>query len=246
VTHRSLRRSVALAVTAIACASGVAGASAPVRTVRANLLASDRDPRVRIRVPVSAIYAGQDAWILFGIAHCQLFAFVQADPHKNVQRLYWVQFEGYLPSMPRLHHEYTSTRHATLGGMNFYVDTWVQTNRPGGPPAPDVKPLEAFLREKGYAVPSGIHSGSDEQHIDALIAAKGYRLPRDMMAVRLVHLLDTQKRNELMIIYGEDLASTHLSATELDEGGKARNQWPTLEKALIRRALENVAVEPWQ
>jgi hypothetical protein len=33
-----------------------------------------------------------------------------------------------------------------------------------------------------------------------------------MMYVRLVHLLDAEKRKELMIIYGEDLAGTGVRA----------------------------------
>ena len=36
-----------------------------------------------------------------------------------------------------------------------------------------------------------------------------------MMYVRLVHLLDEQKRKELMTIYGEDVAQSGFSAAEL-------------------------------
>jgi hypothetical protein len=49
-----------------------------------------------------------------------------------------------------------------------------------------------------------IESGSDREHINALIHAKGYKIPGNMMYVRLVNLLDADKRKELMIIYGED------------------------------------------
>jgi len=41
-----------------------------------------------------------------------------------------------------------------------------------------------------------------------MIHNKGFTVPSGMMYVRLVHLLDDQKRKELMIIYGEDLAAT--------------------------------------
>ena len=47
-------------------------------------------------------------------------------------------------------------------------------------------------------------SGSDREHIEALVHAKGDRMPEAMMYVRLVHLLDKEKRKELMIIYGEE------------------------------------------
>ena len=44
-----------------------------------------------------------------------------------------------------------------------------------------------------------------------------------MMDVRLVHLLDAEKRKELMIIYGEDLASTGFTAADLRKRAKPTN-----------------------
>jgi len=191
----------------------------PERKVEGNVITSKRDPSVRIRLPTSAQYVGADRWVLYGIADCELHAFVDAEEHKSVRRLYWVQFEGYLPTQPNLKHTYDSPRHATIGGMDFYVDTWVRAS------APETKP------------------DSDGAHVRALIRAKGYASPAGMMYVRLVHLLDEQKRKELMIIYGEDLASTGFSAADLAKGGKAYDQWPTVEKGLIERAISKIALE---
>jgi hypothetical protein len=64
-----------------------------------------------------------------------------------------------------------------------------------------------------------------------------------MMYVRLVHLLDEQKRKELMIIYGEDLAAAGFSAAELSQGGKAFGQWPAIEKGLLERAEKQIAIQ---
>ena len=191
----------------------------PERKVEGNVITSGRDPSVRIRLPTSAQYVGADRWVLYGIADCELHAFVDAEEHKSVRRLYWVQFEGYLPTQPNLKHTYDSPRHATIGGMDFYVDTWVRAS------APETKP------------------DSDGAHVRALIRAKGYASPAGMMYVRLVHLLDEQKRKELMIIYGEDLASTGFSAADLTKGGKAYDQWPTVEKGLIERAISKIVLE---
>ena len=63
------------------------------------------------------------------------------------------------------------------------------------------------------------------------------------MCVRLVHLLDEQKRKELMIIYGEDLAPTGLAAAELKKGGKAYDQWAAIEKSLMERAEKKIKIE---
>jgi hypothetical protein len=191
----------------------------PERRVAGNVITSERDPAVRIELPTAAHYLGADRWVLYGIANCELHAFVEADAQKNVHRLYWVQFEGYLPSRPDLHHTYDSPKHATLGGMDFYVDSWLRTKD------------------------ATIESGSDREHIEAIIRAKGYRMPEAMMYVRLVHLLDKEKRKELMIIYGEDLAPTGFTAAELSEGGKAHDRWPGMANALLERAQKSITIE---
>ena len=191
----------------------------PERKVEANVITSERDPKVRIRLPNPVQYVGADRWVLYDMADCELHAFVEADKQKNVQHLYWVQFEGYIPSKPDSKYEYNSPRHEKIGGMDFYVDTWVRSN--------DAK----------------TRPGSDREHIEALLRAKGYQMPAGMMYVRLVNLLDEQKRKELMIIYGEDLTPTGFSEAELRKGGKAYDRWPGIENALIERALKKIAIE---
>lgn len=195
-----------------------AQAAAPERKVAGHTIISRRDPSVRIELLQSATYVGADRFVLYGIADCELHAFVESDARKNVQRLYWVQFEAYLPSKPGLHHTYDSPRHTTIGGLDFYVDTWVR------------------------AAAERTTPGSDLEHIQALVKAKGYKWPAGMMSVRLVHLLDAAKRKELMIIYSEQLAPTGFTAADLQPGGKAHDQWPAIEKGLIERAKGNVRI----
>jgi hypothetical protein len=206
-------------------------ADAPERKVENNIIISERDPKVRIELPKSVQYVGADRWVLYGIADCELHAFVEADDHQNVQRLYWIEFESYLPSKPDLHHTYDSRRHATIGGLDFYVDTWVK-----------------LTNER-------ITPGSDEQHIQSLIHRKGFKLPAGMMSVRLVHLLDEQKRKELMFIYAEDIAPTGFTAAEIQASQstirnpksafplRAHDQWPAIEKGLIERAEKKITIE---
>jgi hypothetical protein len=203
----------------VAACSLTVTAQAPERRVENNVIISEHDPKVRIELPKSVRYVGADRWDLYDIADCELHAFVEADVEKNVQRLYWVQFEGYLPTKPDLHHQYDSPRHATIGGLDFYVDTWI--------------------REKNEKTTPG----SDLEHIEALIRAKEYKMPAGMMIVRLVHLLDEQKRKELMIIYAEDFAPTGFTAADLKKGGKAYDQWPDIEKNLVEIAKKKISIE---
>ena len=233
-----------IVVVVLLCISLAAQTNAPERKVKGNVITSEREPRVRIQLPESVQYVGADRWVLYGIADCELHAFVDTDRQKedrqkedrqkedrqkpdlpkkarqkNVRRLYWIQFEAYLPTRPELHHTYDSLRHANIGGLDFYVDTWVRPND------------------------AQIEPGSDREHIEALIRAKGYKMPAGMMYVRFVHLLDEQKRKELMIIYGEDVASTGLTAAELREGGPAYGRWPAIEKDLIESSQKKIAIK---
>ena len=61
--------------------------------------------------------------------------------------------------------------------------------------------------------------------------------------MRFVHLLDEQKRKELMIIYGEDLAPTGRKADDLSTGGKMFDRWPAIENDLVERAKELIAIQ---
>lgn len=210
------------AILLLLCCAAFAAAQvpAPDRTVSGNILTSTHDPAVRIRLPEPALYVGADRWILYDIADCEVHVFVEADARKNVKRFWWIQFEGYLPSKPGLRHDYDSPRHVTIGGLDFFVDTWLHKD---GEPT---------------------RKGSDREHITALIRSRGYRLPEGTMDVRLVHLLDEQTRQELMIIYSENLSPAGHTAAELSAGGKAFSQWPGIEKGLIERAQKAVTLEP--
>jgi len=198
----------------------IAQTGPPQRKVEGNTIISTSDPAARIQLLDSPMYVGTDRWILYGMANCELHAFAQADTQRKVQRLYWVQFESYLPTRPELHHTYDSPRHTQISGLDFYVDTWVE------PTSEHIKP------------------GSDTEHIHNLLESHGYKLPSGMMSVRLVHLLDEQKRKELMFIYSEDVASTGLTVSELRSGGPARDQWPKIERSLIKRAEKSIAIHP--
>ena len=68
-------------------------------------------------------------------------------------------------------------------------------------------------------------------------------MPAGMKYVRLVHLLDEQKRKELMIIYGEDLTPTGFTAADLKKGGKAYDQWPGIEKGLLERTEKKIKIQ---
>jgi hypothetical protein len=80
-------------------APAAAAKPAPVsRKVQGLTLTSDEAPRVRIEFDRGFKYAGGQSFVLYDVANAEQHFFVDADAQGRVRRLYWVQFEGYLPS----------------------------------------------------------------------------------------------------------------------------------------------------
>jgi len=197
------------------CGIAAAQTPPPERTVTGNVVVSQHDPAVRIALPKQAVYLGAERFVLYGVADCEIHLFVEADAQRVVKRLYWIQFEGYLPSTPGAVYGYKFERTLDLGGMRFDV-------RPRFGPSQPAK------------------EGSDSAKVQAMLHAHGYTEPAGMMNVRLVHLTDEAKRRELMVIYAEDLKETGFTADELMPSGRGNAQWPEIEKELMKRVKENV------
>lgn len=197
--------------------SAVAADKIPERVAKGNTITSARDPAVRIELPQSVQYVGNSRWDLKDVADAELHVFVEADEQKLVRRLYWIQFEAYLPSNTHTY-KYKFEEKLTHAGLEFDVRArFGPTNEPPKP-------------------------GSDLEHVMALLAKGGFRAPAEMMNVRLVYLPDEDRRKELMLIYAEDLAPTGSTFAELSvPAGEAR--WLELKPGLIKRALENIKIE---
>ena len=172
---------------------------------------------MKITLPTTAQYVGADRWDLYGIADAEVHVFVEADAQKRVQRLYWVQFEAFLPDNERTY-KYPFIETATLDGHEFDVN-------------------------RSYA-PTDLKSrpGSDRERVFAMVAKAGYQMPKEQLHVRLVHMTDETKRKGLMIIYGEDLAMNKTTVEELNTPG-GQEKWEGQKAALIKRATERVAVK---
>ena len=197
---------------------GVLGAQAPERVVQGNTLTSSRLPQITLELRHPVQYVGADRWRLYGNADCEIHLFVEADSSKRVSRLYWVQFEAFLPQVNSRYDSYNSPVHASIGGRDFIVDGWF------------------YPANLPYNRPD-----SDREHAMRLLQSKGYTLPKELATRRMVHLPTKDKRSELMIIYAEDMALSGYSLADLDRGGKALAEQPRLEKELLQRALDRIS-----
>lgn len=204
-------------------AEGMAVPATPAASVAKQIVTHPID-RIAVRVPSTAAYAGHERFNLYGVADAEIHVFVDADAAKKVQRLYWVQFESYLPSNDhRYNYAEGNTRHDLWGAA-----TWVsagprrtsETGRPGGD-------REAMMR---------------------ILARGGYTAPPEMQGVRLVQILDDPEgtghgRKELMLIYAEDLAPTGKTYAELVANDELTPAYGPLEKPLIDRAIAAFTIE---
>lgn len=201
-----------------------AAPAAPAATVKANSVIHPGE-RITVSVPASARYVGSERFTLYDVADAEVHVFVEPDAAGRMRRLWWVQFEAYLPSLPQYHYDYSDNRRSELGG----VTTWMRS----GPTRSDA-PMRA---------------GSDREHVIGILKRAGIAIPEEVMNVRMVQLLDDPQgtgkgaRRELMVIYSEDLAVSGETLAELTADGKPNEAWAPVEAGLVKRATESTRIE---
>jgi len=190
-----------------------------LRTAKGNTLSSPELPKLKLRFDDDFKYAGGQSFILYNVARAEQHFYVDADQDGKVSRLYWVQFEGYLPSNTYAY-DYDSSKKVTIGGLEFFADVYARKVDPKeGRPDSDGNRAREFLLSKGYKV------AGDE-----------------VMMQRLVNMVTPDNRTELMIIYLEVLTPTGLTAADLNKGGKAESKWPEISAGLLKRAIEDLRI----
>lgn len=165
-------------------------------------------------------YVGGTQFVLYGVADCEIHVFAQVKDRK-VQRFYWVQFEGYLPSEPTRTYDYSrDPKDLLVGGQAFHTRG------------------NFVSAEEGR---KNLRPGSDREAVLRLFDQKGYVLDQDMMFVRLVRL-DESRRRELLIVYSEPLAPLGLTAQALALGGPAHPRRDELLEGLKRRVADGMVM----
>lgn len=199
------RRLAALFV--LSCSGATAFGQVPARVVSGRTLVSPEAPAVRIEIEDGFRYVGGQRFVLHDVADAEQHLFVDADASGLVRRLYWAQFEAYMPGK---------------GSSYKYEGETVMLG-----------PLAFTSNQAARSSTTEPRPGSDGARIRELLRAKGYRLPPAMLWQRLVHLPDEDKRRELMIIYMEAAPSETAPLNGLSERARAglRLSWLLLEPA---------------
>ncbi|MGI8733393.1 MAG: hypothetical protein ACR2LM_08835 [Pyrinomonadaceae bacterium] len=127
------------------------GADAPqTRTVKGRVLTSTQMPAVQLEFSKPFKYVGGHSFILYKVANAEQHFFVDADKDGRIKRMYWVQFEGYLPSNTHSY-DYKVTKTINIGGLDFVADAYARNIKANpGRPESDGSRARAFLESKGY------------------------------------------------------------------------------------------------
>ena len=188
------------------------------RTGQNTILRADKLPAVDIQIDPQFKYVGSTSFILYEVAHVEQHHFVVADAERRVMRLLWFQFEGYLENNSH-QYRYSEMETVVLGRLTFLHDAKV------------------LNIDDNYAE----RPTSDSAHVIDYLKQHGYTLTGDAMFKRLVWL-DPDLRNELMIIYSEDLRSTGFRSSDLAKEGPAVAEWEAISHGLQVRALSSFRI----
>ena len=190
-----------------------------LRTAKGGTLSSPQLPKAKLKFKKPFKYVGGHTFILYDVARAEQHFYVDADKDGNVSRLYWIQYEGYLPSNKHAY-DYDSPKKVNIGGLDFFADSYARKIVQGeGRPDSDGNRARVFLESKGYKI------ASDE-----------------VMMQRLVNMVTPDNRSELMIIYLEVLTPTGFTSADLNKNGKAENKWPDISVGLLDRAQTNFEI----
>lgn len=190
------------------------------RRVRDNILSSGAMPAIHFKINPPFRFLWTQRFVVMETQHVELFLFAEVDGN-NVKRVLTFQFEGYLPDNAYTY-DYEITRTVRLGGSDYLHDTGVLRldavlkRRPEG----DIAAWVTWLRQHGYA----------------------YDKWNELLYSRYVRVLDKAHRNELLILYFENLKLTEYRIDDLLAGGRASGMLAGLGVQAHTRALDTFAV----
>lgn len=189
------------------------------RRVEGRTLVSQAMPPIRLKFDKEFDYVGTQSFILYNSAQVEQYFFVDAKEGR-IKRMFMVQFEGYLPTNTHTY-DYKIKETVKLGGLDFMYDT-------------NVVNVPAFRKQ---------YPDSDAGRAAAFLEGKGYLLEgEDIVYQRYVRLVDETRRNELLVIYYENLKGTGLTAADLAADGRAAADRERVFREVQKRALKGFKV----
>ncbi len=191
-------------------------------------------PKGEVSFDSTIQYIGSESFILYKVARCEIHLFAELDSSGGYERIYWIQYEGYLPGklLPfpanlkpgGLTYDYNDDPYrASIADEEFYVRTGNFT----------IEFSEADLNGKSD------EDDSDFLNVARILNQKGININSEVLSVRMVYL-NEDKSDELMIIYYESLGDDDHRVKALEGQGKESPQWDSVSSDLLSRAKAGI------
>ena len=182
-----MKRSILFAVAfSFLLALSAVGQQQQTRQVKDQILTSTSLPPIRIKFDDAFKHVGTQQFVLYDRAQVEQHFFVDADNERRIKRMYWVQFEGYLPAV-NAKYDYPANETVRLAGQTYIVNA---------ESVPNVSEVVKRMPQ------------SDVERAVSFLESKGYRLSQSIRYQRFVRLVDEAKRNEMILSYIEDAAAS--------------------------------------
>ena len=172
-------------------------------------------------MPEAASFIGSTRFDLFDAADTEIYLFAEAGEDRVVDRLYWVQFEAYLPTVP---------------------DAVYEPGRRGEPLAA-LGEMDLFYRARFGSRDDEMPEGSEAERVLGMVRAAGFTMPAETMSAQFHQTVSADDRSEVLVIYVEHLAEIGLTVDEILAGGRDGEPMRQLHDRALPRAQERVRIE---
>ena len=180
--------------------------------VRDGVLISLKEPSLAIEVKDSFTFVGRHPFTIRDVAAGERFIFVDAEGD-IIQRLFIVQFEGFLPGVDNFY-RYDLSESPVVADYPF---------RSNGYAFDIVEAIAANPRAESAAT-------------YPFLKSKGYVVPENWMMWRSLTIADLARKKEIIAFYVENVDSTGLTLADLYKEDKATDAWINIQKDLEVRA----------
>ena len=191
------------------------------RIVTEHGLSSDHLPDARIVLPEAAEFVGSMRFDLYDVADAEIYLFAETDADDAIERLYWIQFEAYLPSAPEAAYD------------------------PGhrGEPLTALGEMDLFYRARFGSREDEMPDGSEAARVVQMVRDAGYTMPAETFSAQFHQTVHPDNRSEILVIYVEDLAAIDLTVEEIFAGGREGEPMRRLHDRALPRAQARIRVE---
>ena len=177
--------------------------------IRDGVLISLEEPSLAIDVEDAFTYVGRHSFTIRDVAAGERFVFVDAEG-RDIQRLFIVQFEGFLPG----------------------VDDFYRYDMSGSPMVANYP-----FRSNGYAfdIVEAIAANPEGESAATypFLTSKGYySVPDQWMMWRSLAVANHARNKEIIIFYVENVATTGLTLADLYKEDAATEVWINIQKDL--------------